>query len=166
MSILSLGYLRMGSPNLAGWGTFGSETLGLMLTGGPDQSSRYFRWDSWPYRLQLEPAETAGIHGIGYEVQDDRALDAVCRSIEAAGRPVERCADEQAAERQFTGLAQFVDPAGLPIELCYGPVLTHDTLVTPHVSGFVTGDQGMGHVVVNVDDLAAQSSFYRDVLGF
>jgi 3,4-dihydroxy-9,10-secoandrosta-1,3,5(10)-triene-9,17-dione 4,5-dioxygenase len=77
-----------------------------------------------------------------------------------------RCSDEQAADRQFTGLAQFTDPAGLPIELCYGPVLTHAPLVTPHVSGFVTGDQGMGHVVVNVDDLAAQSAFYRDVLGF
>jgi 3,4-dihydroxy-9,10-secoandrosta-1,3,5(10)-triene-9,17-dione 4,5-dioxygenase len=166
MSILSLGYLHMGSPHLAAWEAFGAETLGLMPTKGPDEASRYFRWDAFPYRLQLEPAETAGIQAVGFEVQDDRALDAVCRTIEAAGRTVTRCSDEQSASRQVTGLAQFVDPAGLSVELFYGPVLTHATVVTPQVSGFVTGEQGMGHIVVNVDDLGAQSDFYRDVLGF
>ena len=34
------------------------------------------------------------------------------------------------------------------------------------MSGFVTGEQGLGHVVLIVPDLAAAEAFYTDVLGF
>jgi 3,4-dihydroxy-9,10-secoandrosta-1,3,5(10)-triene-9,17-dione 4,5-dioxygenase len=38
--------------------------------------------------------------------------------------------------------------------------------VTPYAARFVTGDQGMGHVVLPVGDDEAALEFYRDTLGF
>ncbi len=37
---------------------------------------------------------------------------------------------------------------------------------TPLVSSFVTGDMGMGHVIVSAEDAEATLDFYIDVLGF
>ncbi len=37
---------------------------------------------------------------------------------------------------------------------------------TPLVSSFVTGDMGLGHVIVSAEDAEATLDFYIDVLGF
>ena len=60
----------------------------------------------------------------------------------------------------------FDDPGGNPVELFYGPILDHVPVQTPLVSSFVTGDMGMGHVIVSAEDAEATLDFYIDVLGF
>ena len=62
-------------------------------------------------------------------------------------------------ERRITGGAAFEDPAGNHFEAFYGPVLSHRPAVLPTVSSFVTGDQGMGHVIVTAPDGPATFSF-------
>lgn len=166
MSILSLGYLRLRTPNLDEWETFATGVLGFMPTDGPDESSSYYRWDDRPYRLQLSPGETSELEAIGWEVGDSRDLDAVVAALEAAGISVTRGTDDEAKARLVSGFASFTDPAGAPIELFYGTILSHDPVVTPLVSGFLTGDMGLGHAVIGVPDLQESIDFYRDVLGF
>ncbi len=165
MSILSLGYLRIRSPRLAEWQTFAENVLGFMPAPGPG-GAQHYRWDAYPYRLAIGPGDEPGVEAIGYEVGDDRDLAAVVQAVEKAGIEVAHGSVDEAALRQVSGYASFTDPAGAPIEVFYGPVLTHDPVVTPLVSSFVTGDMGMGHVVVNVPDAKAEIDFYRDVLGF
>ena len=165
MSILSLGYLRIRSPRQDEWQAFAENVLGFMPTDGPGEGLHY-RWDAYPYRLAIGPADEPGVEAIGYEVGDDRDLAAVVQAVEKAGVSVTFGSSDEAAARQVTGLARFTDPAGAPIEVFYGPVLTHVPVVTPLVSSFVTGDMGMGHVVVNVPEAKAEIDFYRDVLGF
>lgn len=166
MSILSLGYLRLRTPNLDEWEQFATGVLGVMPTGGPDEASQYYRLDERPYRLQLSPGETSGVEAIGWEVGDDRDLDVVVSALEAAGVEVARGTPEEAAERLVSGFASFVDPAGAPIEVFHGSILSHKPVVTPLVSAFVTGDMGLGHAVIGVPDLRESIDFYRDVLGF
>jgi 3,4-dihydroxy-9,10-secoandrosta-1,3,5(10)-triene-9,17-dione 4,5-dioxygenase len=165
MSILSLGYLRLRSPNLGAWQTFAEDVVGFMPTDGQGEGQHY-RWDSYPYRLAILPGDEPGVEAIGYEVGDDRDLAEVVRTVERAGIAVTFGSPEEASRRQVSGFASFTDPAGAPIEIFYGPILTHVPVVTPLVSSFVTGDMGMGHVVVNVPDAKAEIDFYRDVLGF
>jgi len=166
MSILSLGYLHLRSPNLTEWDAFATEVLGFMPTTGPDDTARYFRWDDYPARLVIGPGDEPEVTGIGYEVIDDRDLAAVSAAVEAAGIDVTQRSAADAAARQVSGVASFTDLAGAPVELFHGPVLTHEPVVTPLVSGFVTGDMGFGHVVTGVPDLDESIAFYRDVLGF
>ena len=166
MSNLSLGYLRLRTPNLEAWETFAADVLGFMPTGGPDEESRYYRVDDHPYRLQLVPGDGVAIEAVGWEAADDLAFDAAVARLEDAGVAVTRGTQEEAAARLVSGFASFSDPAGAPIEVFWGPVFDHERVVTPLVSGFVTGEMGFGHVVTSVEDLQGAIDFYRDNLGF
>ena len=113
MSILSLGYLHLTSPNLEEWSEFAAAVLGFMPSAGPDEAALYFRWDTYPYRLVLTPADEPAVSAIGFEVGDDRDLATVVDTIEATGRNVTHGTPDQAAARLVSGFARFADPAGL-----------------------------------------------------
>lgn len=166
MAVLSLGYLRLRTPNLDAWRTFATDVLGLMLSSGPDESAQYYRWDGHPYRLELAPGDEASVSAIGFEIGDDRDLRALVATLESAGVSVKLGSEQEAARRLVSGLAAFEDPAGAPIEVFYGPILNHELVSTPLVSGFVTGEMGLGHVVIKVPELGRSIDFYRDHLGF
>ena len=164
MGIRSLGYLVWQTPQAESWRTFGSEVLGMMAVDGPDDST-WFRTDDRPFRLVTTPGDTPQVT-LGFEVVDDLDLEDVVRALEDAGTKVEMATDDEARARLVTGLARFEDPAGVPVELFHGPVLDHhDTVQTPLVSRFVTGEQGMGHVV-GTEKVTATVELYRRVLGF
>jgi 3,4-dihydroxy-9,10-secoandrosta-1,3,5(10)-triene-9,17-dione 4,5-dioxygenase len=166
MPVLSLGYLQLRTPNIDAWRTFASDVLGLMLCPGPDADALYYRWDDRPYRLVLAPGTEVAVSAIGFEVGDDRDLRALGDTLESAGVAVKAGSDDDAARRLVSGVASFEDSAGAPIEIFHGPILNHEVLRTPLVSGFVTGEMGLGHVVISVPDLDESIEFYRDRLGF
>jgi biphenyl-2,3-diol 1,2-dioxygenase len=72
------------------------------------------------------------------------------------------------AERGVLGLISCQDPDGLAVEIFYGPTLrTERPFTSPAgVPGFVTGAQGLGHVVISTKDIARSRHFYQDLLGF
>ena len=167
MGVRSLGYVRLNSPDIEAWRTFGEDFLGLMKVDGTDPESLYFRVDHYPPRLVVTPAAEAGLAAMGFEVTDRRELAALVADVEAEGIKVAEGTKEECAERKVTGFASFLDPGGNTVELFYGAVLDHVPVHTPLVqSGFVTGDQGFGHVIVTAEDAAAQFDFYQRVLGF
>lgn len=166
MSILSLGYLRLRTPNLNDWRPFAADVLGFMPVSGPDDDTQLYRWDKYPYRLVLSRGDEPAVEAIGYEVGDDRDLVSVVDTLRAAGVEVTVGSAADAAERRVSGVASFTDPTGAPIEVFYGPIFDHVPVVTPHVSSFVTGEMGFGHVVLNAPDMTEATNFYRDVLGF
>lgn len=166
MSVISLGYLHLRTPNLDAWQTFATQVLGLMPASGPDPEAQYYRWDDRPYRLVLAPGDEHSVSAIGFEVADDRHLRSVVRTLESADVAVTIGSGDDAARRLVSGVASFTDAAGAPIEIFHGPILSHELLNTPLVSGFVTGEMGLGHVVIKVPDLDESIAFYRDHLDF
>jgi 3,4-dihydroxy-9,10-secoandrosta-1,3,5(10)-triene-9,17-dione 4,5-dioxygenase len=166
MTVHSLGYLHLRTPNLDAWRSFATDVLGLMASSGPDAEAQYYRWDDHPYRLVLEGGDEPAVSAIGFEVGDDRDLRALVETLDSGGVAVKPGSEDEAARRLVSGFASFEDPAGAPIELFYGPILDHRLVNTPLVSGFVTGEMGLGHVVIKVPDLDESIDFYRDRLGF
>ena len=73
---------------------------------------------------------------------------------------------EELAERRVQELVRFRDPFDNVFELFHGITYESRPVVTPYAATFVTGDQGMGHVVIPVTDDVEALHFYRDVLGF
>jgi 3,4-dihydroxy-9,10-secoandrosta-1,3,5(10)-triene-9,17-dione 4,5-dioxygenase len=164
--VLSLGYLRLESTDLDAWQTFAGDFLGLMPVAAEGDESLRYRMDHYPPRLVVSPGAESRATAIGFEVLNERDLKRTVAAVEDAGIKVTEGSDEEADERRVTGFVRFDDPGGNPVELFYGPVLDHKPVVLPTVSSFVTGDMGMGHVIVTAEDGKAVKDFYRDVLGF
>ncbi len=172
MTVRSLGYLHLDTDDVPAWRTFAGDFLGLMEAAGSADDADgaenvvTYRLDHYPARLVVHAAAAPGVRAIGFEVDDRRALGDLVDRLEARGVEVVAGSAELAADRRVSGLVCFEDPAGIPVEAFYGPVLDHEPLLTPTVSAFVTGSQGMGHVIVSAPDVRASYDFYVDVLGF
>jgi 3,4-dihydroxy-9,10-secoandrosta-1,3,5(10)-triene-9,17-dione 4,5-dioxygenase len=156
----------MGTEDIEGWRRFGTELLGLMAVEGERADSLYFRMDDFPPRLVVSPAAQAGLQAIGLQVQGPEDLDELAAAVEATGTKVSRLEPGECQERRVTDAVRFDDPAGNVVELWYGPALPHRPAILGNVSGFITGDQGMGHVVVTAPDGPAAYDFYTKTLGF
>lgn len=165
--IEALNYIGFSSPNHKEWEIFGPEILGVQLTEpGPDGAVR-MRVDDAAHRVSVHPGEADDLAYLGWGVSGPAALaDAVTR-LEAAGITAHRGDRELAAERGVSELAWFTDRFGFRHELSWGQVTRPSTFRPGRpLSGFLTGDQGLGHAVLIVPDLAEAEAFYGGVMGF
>ena len=161
-----LGYLTIQTAELERWRELAVDVLGMVPGDGPDPDALYLRIDDRPARLVLVPGDSEQLVNVGWEVRDAERLREVVRRLEDAGAPVKAGSGEEADARRVQEFVHTVDPAGINLEIFHGAALNHDPLVTPHGARFVTGDQGMGHVVLPTKDPQASYDFYTQVLGF
>lgn len=163
--IRNLSYIGFSSPAAEQWGTFGPDILGAQRApDGPEGEIR-LRVDQQAWRIAIHPAEADDLAYLGWDVADQAGLEAAAARIEGADISVHRDPD-QAERRGAEGLARFVDPFGFRHELAHGPTQGSPFKPGRPITGFVTGDQGLGHAVLIVPDLAAAEAFFADVLGF
>ena len=150
--ITALDYIGFVSPHADQWRTFGPEILGAELApDGPDGAVR-LRVDDAAHRITIHPGETDDLAYLGWHVND---VDTTIAAVEAVGIAVKR-----------GDVATFTDPFGFTHELTTGVQLGPPFTPGRPISGFVTGDQGLGHAVLIVPDLVAAEQFYTDILGF
>ncbi len=163
----SLGYLRVESADVAAWREFGVRALGLVEGRGPEEGAVYLRMDDFPARLVIVPGTRERLLATGWEVAGAAALAAVRRSLAAAGVAVRPGTPGELATRRVADMLRFDDPAGNTVEVFCGAALEHRPVVSPYGNQFVTGDMGMGHVVLPAASAAdAALALYTDVLGF
>ena len=166
IDIKSMGYVRVTSTDLEAWRTFAEKVLGLVTAKGPNPEHLYYRIDEVSARLVVFPAEVDQLSCVGWELADHPALQAAREHLDKAGVEFEEGTAEELAERRVQELIRFSDPFDNVFELFHGITYESRPLVTPYAARFVTGDQGMGHVVIPVTDDVEALAFYRDVLGF
>ncbi|WP_157550953.1 iron-dependent extradiol dioxygenase HsaC [Nocardioides jensenii] len=166
IDIRSMGYVRVASTHLDQWRHFGSKVLGLAEGRGPAPDNLYFRIDEVSARLVVFPSDVDRLEATGWEVADHRALQAARDHLREAGVAFEEGTPEELAERRVQELVRFQDPWDNVFELFHGITYEARPVVTPYAASFVTGDQGMGHIVVPVTDDVEALRFYTEVLGF
>jgi 3,4-dihydroxy-9,10-secoandrosta-1,3,5(10)-triene-9,17-dione 4,5-dioxygenase len=166
IDLKSLGYVRVTSTDLDQWRHFAGKVLGLAEARGPDTDNLYFRIDQVSARLVVVPGDTDQLAAAGWEAADHRALQEAREHLAKAGVEFDEATPEELAERRVQEMIRFRDPWDNVFELFHGITYEARPLVTPYAARFVTGDQGMGHIVLPVghDDEALE--FYTDVLGF
>jgi 3,4-dihydroxy-9,10-secoandrosta-1,3,5(10)-triene-9,17-dione 4,5-dioxygenase len=163
--IRSLGYLRIESADVGAWREFGVRMLGMIEGRGPEAGALYLRMDDFPARLVILPGDTDRLLASGCEVRDAAALAAVGRALADAGVPYKAATEAELAARRVGSMLRAEDPAGHALEVFCGAALDSRPSVSAYGTRFVTGDLGLGHVVLPVPDEAA-FGFYTDVLGF
>jgi len=162
----SLGYVTVQATDLPRWRQFAFDVLGFAKGAGPDEDALYLRMDERAARIIVVPGDTDKIVTVGWEVRDHAALERVKAALDAAGVPVKELSQAEADARRVEEVIAFDDPAGTSTEVFHGAVLDHSPVVTPFGAKFVTGEQGLGHVVLPALDVPGLFQFYTDVLGF
>lgn len=165
-SVTQLGYLGLSVSDVEAWKKHATEVLGFEITDDSDRHTVYLRMDQNHHRVLLYPGGNDDLAYVGWEVPDAQALQAVAARLDAAGFKVTAGTREDIDERRVLDLIRFEDPSGIPTEVYYGPLLQQQPFYPSRpISGFRTGNLGLGHVVVFQRDLEEGIRFYRDVLG-
>ncbi|MEO3756891.1 biphenyl-2,3-diol 1,2-dioxygenase [Mycobacterium sp. B14F4] len=162
----SLGYVKVQATDMDRWRHFAFKVLGFAEGSGPADDALYLRMDERAARIIVVPGDVDKIVTVGWEVRDHAALTRVKAALDGAGVPVKELSLEEADARRVEEVIAFEDPAGTSTEVFHGAVLDHSPVVTPFGARFVTGDQGLGHVVLPALDVPGLFGFYTDVLGF
>lgn len=149
--IRNLAYIGFISPAAEEWRSFGPEVLGAQLAPDSPDGAVRLRVDDAAWRIAIRPGPADDLDYLGWLADD---LDAVVHRIEEAGVPVVR-----------DGVARFTDPFGFRHQLAQTVTTAAPFSPGRPMSGFVTGEQGVGHAVLIVPDLAAAEKFFTDVLG-
>lgn len=160
----NLAYVIFRSPAADEWRTFGTDIIGGSLADdGPNGAVRV-RLDARPWRIQVEQGERDQLVALGWNVGADD-FDRVVEQLAANGCTVDESSD-LATERQAGRAAAFVDPFGTRHELVADVAEPGDFTPDPALHGsFVTEQQGMGHIVMMLPDLAAGTDFITQALG-
>ncbi len=166
MGIRSLGYMRIEATDMAAWRDYGLKVLGMVEGKGTNPDALYLRMDDFPARLVIVPGEKDRLQVSGWETANAAELQEVRDNLAAAGVPFKEGTADQLADRRVVELITFEDVSGNILEVFHGVALEHRRVVSPYGHKFVTGEQGLGHVVLTTDDDDASLRFYRDVLGF
>ena len=166
-SVTQLGYVGIGAKDVEQWEHYATESLGLQCNGRENDGSLLLRMDEYEYRIAVHSDSRDDISYVGWQVTNEQDLMDMEVQLRNAGVEVSFGTPEEAKTRRVEGLIKFEDPNEIPTEVYFGPPISFDNpFNSPRpVSGFVTGDQGLGHVVLHVDDLEKCIRFYRDVLG-
>lgn len=165
-SIRPLGYLRIEAADMAAWREYALKVLGMVEGTGPAAGALYLRMDEFPARLVIIPGERDRLLSAGWETTNTEALRDVRESLDLEGIAYREATAAELTDRRVDEMIRLDDPSGNTLEIFHGVALEHRRVVSPYGHMFVTGEQGLGHVVVSARDDAESLYFYRDVLGF
>ena len=167
MTIKQLGYLGFSVKDVPAWRELLTSGLGLEEVESKNETA-LFRIDSRAWRIAVDYGEEDDVTVAGFEVANAQSLKQLTEKLIGAGLEVKTGDVELAKRRGVMDIISLTDPYGLPLEIYYGATEAfHKPFTSPTgVSGFITDEQGIGHVVRNVPDVQTAMDFYTELLDF
>ena len=146
---------------------FAEKVLGLAVGRGPTEGNLYYRIDEVSARLVVFPGDVDQLTATGWELADHDALQQAREHLQEGRRRVRRGHRRGAGRAPGPGAGPLHRPVRQRLRaLPRHHLRAHGPWSRRTPQKFVTGDQGMGHIVVPVSDDVEALRFYRDVLGF
>jgi len=166
--IKSLGYLGLNATNEKAWDELLTGAFALEKKAQGSQGSQRYKMDRQHHRIAIYKQSSDGIAYIGWEVADQKSIKTIAKKLELSSVKVTSFTPEDCAERAVMGGAFFHDPImNIRNELFYGATIEAKPFQpTRAMQGYVTGEQGMGHIVLMTTRQEEVVDFYCDVLGF
>jgi 3,4-dihydroxy-9,10-secoandrosta-1,3,5(10)-triene-9,17-dione 4,5-dioxygenase len=159
--ILKLGYAGF-RGDTAEWERFGCDLFGLQAI--RQLNELRFRADARAWRLAVRPSDNPGLDYLGIEVGTRDDLDGIASRLIVAGH--EAIEDEDCAKRRnVQRLLRTHTPDGTKLEFFVGALTVSTPFSSPTGARFVTGEAGLGHVLLLVPDLQAALTFFTEVIG-
>lgn len=166
VSINQLGYVGLGVSRVDEWEDFATNVLGMQVNGKSPKGELFLKMDGYHHRFAVKEGKD-DINYAGWQVKDDEELIAMANQLKSEGVEIQYGSSDEAKERHVTGLIKLEDPSGVPTEIFYGPEIAYNNYFRPsrNITGFVTGNMGVGHIVLAVKDFEKTLHFYREILG-
>lgn len=165
--ILSLAYLVFEVRDPAAWKKLLVDVVGATPSETTEDGADSYRLDDRLARIFVTRGDADDVVALGFEAKSKNAMWDVAMRARDEGAFVEEGLDHDAKERFVEGLVRFDEPGGAMIEVVFGPKTTETPLDASHTTrGFVTGEQGLGHVALRADDVRQSRRFFERVLGF
>ncbi|MFZ4605604.1 MAG: VOC family protein [Caulobacter sp.] len=165
-AVTELGYVGFNITDADAWRRFATDVVGLEVLDEGEADRFYLRMDYWHHRFVMHISDVDDIAYSGWRVADEGALDEIKAQLTAAGYSYRDGSREEAAERRVLGLIKLKDPSGNPVEIFFGPLIDSHLPFHPgrRMHGrWLTGDQGLGHVLIQADDHADTHRFYSTI---
>lgn len=164
-SVQALGYLELGVSSLDEWKAFAENVLGVACLDA--EQALQLRYDDACWRIRLVETGEDDVRCAGFDAGTNANLEALKARLEGRGVEVGEASAAEAAARGVKRLLACRDPFGVGVELFVGDRRGGQAFVSPRgVSGFVTGAQGLGHMVLAGVQAQQAEAFYVDGLGF
>lgn len=165
MQIAGLAYCVIGSTAPRQWIEFGETVAGFAAE--ERDGVVLLRMDERPGRIFVIPSPTDCYRASGWEVRGRKAFEDAREELARKGIAFERSTSAERALRSVTDMLWLLDPAGNRHEIFHGPAVASAPFRSPAgVEQFVTGQLGMGHVVLPAPNIDATRDFLNEVLGF
>lgn len=159
--VRELAAITIDSTDLSAWERFGTDVLGMSAQ--RDGAELRLRMDEYPYRLLIREASKDGIAVLTWVARSPEAVADIRDRWDARGGAFAPIADEWNPESAEA--VAFVDHRGLLHQIFdTGPAGLAPFEPNPAVSGFVTGEAGLGHLVL-FDNVDEANVVYGDVFG-
>ncbi len=167
MGILRLGYVILGMQDPMAWSDFAQTVLGFKKAARADRKDAvYLKMDEAPFRYMIEKSNEEKLFATGYEMASAQDYEALIEKLSLAGVEVTRGDADEAKRRAVAEYAFCQDPSGNCLEIYHTRDSGSAFEAGAGVSGFVTGDMGLGHLVLPAPENLATEEFYTQLCGF
>ena len=119
VALNNLRYVRLGTRDAGVAVKFATEIIGLQHA-GEDGGSIYLRSDERDHTLVYTPGDPHD-HTVGFEVANERALDAAASELDNAGHAVRAGSAVECEQRRVDAFVTFKEPTGTHIDLVARP---------------------------------------------
>jgi 3,4-dihydroxy-9,10-secoandrosta-1,3,5(10)-triene-9,17-dione 4,5-dioxygenase len=167
MAVKALAYITAETAKIDEWKTYATNILGVQIAEKAPAGTLGLRLDDRPFRYVLREGkeERFGAAGLTHATKKD--FDETIQKLERAGVRVEKGSAADAKAMFVEELVRTADPAGNKLELVWGCAETFEPFLSPQgVTGFLTGEMGLGHVVFPSNKVKETHDFYQELLGF
>ena len=159
---LRLAYIGIEASRLDAWQNF-ANLIGLQSIPSPE--ALFLRMDEKARRFILTEGGADDHAFSGFEAASAEEFATALDRLNRAGVAYSEGDDAGAELRAVERYVAFKDPEGLQHEIAYG-CRDAGTPFTPAIEGrgFLTGEEGMGHIAINARDYAACETFMTTAL--
>lgn len=165
MDIAALGYVVVQAADPEAWRQFGEGVLGMAAV--PVPGGLALKMDERAGRVFVEPGTSDRYFASGWELRSAAHFDAARDRLRAHGVHFHAGTAAECTLRHVFDMVWFNDPSGNRHELFWGYRTDFARFVSPSgVPRFVTGELGLGHMVLPAPQIAQTRAFLMDVLGF
>jgi len=167
-TVIELGYLGIGVRDAEAWKKFATEVVAMELLDEGEGDRFYLRMDNWHHRIIVHENGSDDLEYLGWRVSGPAELEAMERKLRDARIDYRVGKEEECKERRVLGLLKTTSPGGNPTEIFYGPQVETSLPFHPgrRMHGrFLTGTEGIGHVILREDDVVGAYKFYTEIFG-